>query len=479
MAIALPIDTPPPMWVAVLERFVPSQGGALWIGVLVTFLVAGDLRQLFARRNLILAGLLAMAVLLIDVFAWGKPTESPARKAAGDLVFAGIYAITAGFTLAGFFLARRQGEALLTPNLPRPGLRALFVVLLVLNVVVALGRKPDDCGYYTNLGAQRWVETGTIPYGDAALKGPTAPGYGAAATYGPLLYAAHMPFQALLGRPENASDLVPVDKEYVRPPDLASSLACLMLHLCGVVALLFVGRRLMGWDGALAAACLYLGSPYVLGLGGQETWIGGLAYISHIAPTSALLMALWCVPVPFLAGVCLGIASGLLFFPAFFFPLWFGWFFWNKKGAFGFLWGFVLTGGVLVYVMARTTHPPPGQGFVRMFLESTLEHQEGIGEQRYGASLLSFWGHYPGLARYLQQPLFGSGSLWKPMFLLFVGLCGAGFFLARGRSQVQLVALTAMLAAGVQLWKTHAGGTYVEWYYPFVLLALFAPAAKE
>jgi hypothetical protein len=31
--------------------------------------------------------------------------------------------------------------------------------------------------------------------------------------------------------------------------------------------------------------------------------------------------------------------------------------------------------------------------------------------------------------------------------------------LARGRSQVQLAALTGMLGAGVQLWKTHAGGT--------------------
>ncbi len=32
----------------------------------------------------------------------------------------------------------------------------------------------------------------------------------------------------------------------------------------------------------------------------------------------------------------------------------------------------------------------------------------------------------------------------------------------------------ALLAAAFQLWKTHAGGTYVEWYLPFLLLALAA-----
>ena len=32
--------------------------------------------------------------------------------------------------------------------------------------------------------------------------------------------------------------------------------------------------------------------------------------------------------------------------------------------------------------------------------------------------------------------------------------------------------ITAMLAAGIQLWQSHAAGTYVEWYYPFLLIAL-------
>jgi hypothetical protein len=45
--------------------------------------------------------------------------------------------------------------------------------------------------------------------------------------------------------------------------------------------------------------------------------------------------------------------------------------------------------------------------------------------------------------------------------------------MARGRTVPQLAFLTAALAIAVQLWKSHAGGTYVEWYYPFLLIGLF------
>ena len=37
-----------------------------------------------------------------------------------------------------------------------------------------------------------------------------------------------------------------------------------------------------------------------------------------------------------------------------------------------------------------------------------------------------------------------------------------------------LAAATVVLGAGVQLWKTHGGGTYIEWYLPFLILALVA-----
>ena len=90
-------------------------------------------------------------------------------------------------------------------------------------------------------------------------------------------------------------------------------------------------------------------------------------------------------------------------------------------------------------------------------------------------------GVHPRLRSIFQEPLFGSGSLFKPTFLAYASLCVAAGFLAKGRSRAQLAALTAMLAAGVQLWKTAAAGSYVEWYYPFLLIALVGatPFAAE
>ena len=58
--------------------------------------------------------------------------------------------------------------------------------------MTALVRTPDDAGYFVNLGAQRLRERGRLPYGDPLLTG--TPG----AAYGPVLYAAHVPFQVMV-----------------------------------------------------------------------------------------------------------------------------------------------------------------------------------------------------------------------------------------------------------------------------------------
>jgi hypothetical protein len=60
------------------------------------------------------------------------------------------------------------------------------------------------------------------------------------------------------------------------------------------------------------------------------------------------------------------------------------------------------------------------------------------------------------------------------LFLLLALLSLGGFFLARNRRPAQLALLLAAIAAAVQLWKTQATGTYVEWYYPLLLIGLFA-----
>ncbi|HYN08765.1 MAG TPA: hypothetical protein VES67_15400 [Vicinamibacterales bacterium] len=453
-----------------LRLLAPDPAGALWLGWLLAFILFGDFSRLTGPRNRALLGLLMLSPLLARIFGFNDAVGS--RLAAW--VFTAVYVMTGTIAVWAAVLALRPTVAVWRPNLDHAALRALVAALVVLNAVVVFGQPPDDAGYYTNLGAQRWMETGTLPYGDPLLKGPDAPAYGAAATYGPVLYAAHVPFQLLLGATRNRPDLNPKGPSYVRPPVMATQLACFTFYVVGLVALYAVVRRFADTSLALGAVALFASSPYVLGLGGSREVITGLPFISHIAPSAVMLAALALVSRPTIAGSLLAIAAGILFFPVFVFPLWLGWMIAHRAGAVRFTAGFLATGVAIAAFVVLFTHAPPGTRAVSLFLESTLEHQEGVGPKAYGASQFGFWGTHPNLAAFWQTPLFGGTSLFKPTFIVYAMLAIAAFFipLARPRSIVQLAALTAMLTAAVQLWKTHAAGSYVEWYYPFLIVAL-------
>ena len=452
-----------------ISLLIPNPAGALGIGILIAVLVLGDLTTLRSPRNLAIAGLFLIAPGLLSIRELGRPGYGSAAP-----LFTMLFVCTAFYAVWCFVLSRRGGISQWRPNLSRAGLQALLACVLALDVAIVLTRHPDDAGNYTSLGAKRWIETGTIPYADPKLKGPDAPGWGAAATYGPLLYLSHMPFQVLLRVPANPPDATPKDgvpASYRRPTTLVTQLACLSFFLAGLAGLFLVVRRLAGVDVALAAVILYAASPYVIGLGGNRFMIGGLGYISHIAPVAVLLLAFAALHRPLVSGLLLACAAGVLFWPAFLFPLWFGWRAWRREGMWPFAAGFAVGGLVIAALVVYYSHAPAGDA-LRLFMESTLEHQEGGSPLEYGASRFSFWGTHPALAAVFQRPLFGSTSLFKPMFLAFAALCLAAAWWARGRTVPQLAALTAMLAAAIQLWKTHATGSYVEWYLPFLIIAL-------
>lgn len=458
---------------SVFDFTVPNPAAAIWIGILVLFVLFAGGERWRSPRHVALAALLLLAVPMawvMDLGAGGRWTAPP--------VFTAIFLITAGYAAWAFQLARRGEPFGWRPNLGRSGLKALVAFAMALDVCVVLGRSPDDAGIYSNLGARRWVETGTLPYGDSLLKGPDAPAYGAAATYGPLMYAAHIPFQLILLTPSNPPDAVPIDPSYRRPDALATKLACLAFFFAALWALYGIVKRLADGDLALAAVAAYAASPYVIGLGGKDEVIGGLAFISHIAPSAVVLLALRALDRPALSGSLLAAAAGVLFWPAFLFPAWFGWRVWRRDKPVEFLAGFTAVGVALLALVVWFTHAQPGESAIRMFLQSTLEHQEGVGAREYGASTMSFWGTHPGLAAVLQRPLFGDTSLFKPTFLAFAALALGAFFLAKGRTVPQLAALTAMIGAAIQLWKTHATGSYVEWYYPFLLIALLCAGTE-
>jgi hypothetical protein len=442
------------------------QAGVLWVSLIVFVAVFADAQRVRSYRNLALVALWLPSLAFVDYVGLPKRDYAPH-------VFLGIYLLTVGYAAWCAQIALRPVRQDWTPALSERHLLLLLGIVLVIDTAMVFGLRPDDAGTYTNLGARRWLETGTIPYGDELLRGPDSPAFGAAATYGPLLYVAHMPFQFLTGAAWNAPGLGPRDPGYLWPPALATQLTCYAFFLLGAFCLYRIVRDLKDRRLALGVVTLYAVHPMILGLGGNEYRCGGLLYISHIAPSAGVLAAFMLRRRPALSGVLLAASAGLLFWPAFLFPLWFGWWFWrDRPAALRFAAGAAAAGLAILTVVVVFSRAPEGSNAVSMFLESTLEHQEGTGEREYGSSRHSFWGTHPGAARVFHAPIVGDTSLLKPTFIAFVSLCIAAAFWVRNKSAAQFAALIALLAAGIQLWKTHANGTYVGWYLGFLLVGL-------
>lgn len=452
------------------KRLMPNDAGAAWIGAFTMLLVGLSLRPFRVGRALDALLLLSLApfyVHLIDRQA--TLDDVPATRPAYLISFAAIYGLTAAFWLRGLAGSRASRPDDDRPLLPTRALAAAALALVLLNVAIVVVRPPDDCGHYVNLGAQRMLERKSWPYGDARLRG------GAAATYGPTLYVVDAALLSLRPDPTpNDPEVLPDPKwGYVKPPVWAAKGTALVFQLAALAALFVIGRRLRDVAAGWTLVALYAGSPYILGLGGEATWVTGLAYVSHVGPAAMLLLAFAALPRPFLCGVLLNLAVATGYFPAFVWPAWSAYFL-TRGRSLRFQAGFFAAGAVVLGALWFGTHAEPGENPIKLFLDGTIAHQED--PDQYGSSTLSFFGAHPEAKRILRSPLFEGEALRMvtPVFLLAAGFSGLGFLLGRRRTPTQLAFLTASIVACVQLWKHHASGTYVEWYYPFALIGVFA-----
>jgi hypothetical protein len=457
-------------------RLQPNQGGVIWLAIFVTLVVAFNFQNWLSWRNADLLLLLAPSFLMVDLVRFAVGLQDPYKLSLSGFAFLGIFFLSVLLLIRALIGAFTRAAQHWTPNVPSSILVGLIALLLACSAYLVLVRAPDDCGYYSNLGAARMLETGKFPYADPLLRN------GAGATYGPVLYVAHIPFQlglSLIGSNREANDhsqkqetLLKVGREFVEPPILATKLAFLSFHLLAVLALVMIGRNLMGLPGGLGLACLYIGSPYVLGIGGETALITGTTYISHTAPTAVSLFAFAMLGRPWVSGALLAVGTGILFYPAFLFPLWLGYYFWRGRDWVKFAAGFLIVSAVIWTTTLLMTQTSPDETALAALYESTVGHQEA--KHAYGSSSFSFWGTHPRIAGVWQKPFIEGSYLFRPSVVVFGFFIAASFFMARGRAALQLALLTSAVVIAIQLWKSHAGGTYVEWYYPFFLIGVLA-----
>lgn len=462
------------------QRFVrsllPDQAGLLWLSLLVAIVVALDVRAPWNPRNVDLVAMLAIGACFFDITRFLRLLDSPTWRNLMDWVFLAVGALTTLLLIRAVWRARYPPGVGWRPNLDGRVLAVLALLLLCLNVAVALAYPPDDAGYYVNIGAQRLREQLRFPYGDPLLTATPA------AAYGPVLYLAHLPFQWLLApTPVNPASLtrpiVGPDSPYFLPPLLATQLCTVAFHLAGVAALFVIGRRRGGSAVGWALVALYCGSACVLGVGGSDFFIGGMTFVSHIAPACVTLIAFAALGRPALSGGLLAASVGVLFYPIFMVPAWLG-FYWRRRAdALRFVAGFAVVALVVGGAVLGLSQATEQRGRIATILYDTLGHQES--PAGYGSSPFGLWGQREGLRHWLMHPLAEGQAMTRPVVLAFFAFAAAAFFLARGRSEAQFALVVAALAMGAQLWKVHATATYVAWYYPFLLIGLYGSSSDR
>jgi hypothetical protein len=463
------LRTPPGQ--AFLRRMVPNQGGALWLALIVVLVVAFDWDCLDNPRNVDLIAMQAIGFAMFEILRFPRLLLDAVYVELMNWIFVAIFALNVFLIVRAWRRIRHEADTGWRPAIARRALIVLAAVLVVINLLDALVRDPDDVGFFANLGAQRLRERHALPYGDPLLTGS------AGAAYGPLLFVAHLPFQWALA-PVRLNDPSPdfvtlgPGSTYIAPPPLATKLCTIAFHALGIIALFAAARRLAGPDVAWALVALYCGSVYVLGVGGDDFFIGGMTYISHIAPTAVTLLAFALLPSPALAGVALAVAAGVGFYPAFMAPAWLGYYWDRPRGRGPFTAGFAagcVAIGIPVLLLSR---PAGGRGLMGTILNDTFGHHTD--PRHYGLSPFSFWGQKGGIRGWFNTPLASGSGFTTPMFLSFLAIVIAGFWLTRRRTASQLALAAAIVALGASLTKIHPTGTYIAWAYPFLLLGFFA-----
>jgi hypothetical protein len=323
----------------------------------------------------------------------------------------------------------------LRPMLGRQGLTLVLLFLVAFRIVLNIaGSTMTDVGYAGAIGAHK-LASGQTLYGAFPTDNP----YGD--TYGPVNYAAYVPFEQLLpwsGR----WDSVP-----------AAHAATIAFDLATIALLIALGRRLRrGAEGTtlgLALAAAWAAFPYT-------------AYAMQCNVNDALVAALLAgtlllIGRPVARGVVLALAAGTKFAPLALVPLMaradrdrF-----DRADMARFAAGFAVT---VVGVMAWPAIDPG----LSTFWDRTLAFQGG------------------------RQDLFSVWSLWNvptealtAFRIVVVGLAIVLAFVPRRRDVWQVAALCAAVLIAVQLGLGHWFLLYIPWFLPALFVALAAPEATR
>jgi len=336
-------------------------------------------------------------------------------------------------------LRRRDAEE---PGAPARPLELLVpVTWLAVAVVFLLGFRVAlnvtrsnviDVGYAGVIGADRFGD-GRALYGQFPRDNQNGD------TYGPVVYAAYVPFEQAVPWTGKWDDLP------------AAHMAAIAFDLLACLLCFLVGRRVRGPDLGIVLAYCWVTFPFTL-------------YASMTNSNDALvavlvLAALWAASRPLARGGLLALAGLTKFAPLLLVPLFAFHPRPSGRAVVRFTAGFVLL-AALAFV------PLLANNSLRSFWEASIAFQAGRG------SPFSVWGLYEGA--WIDAVQLGVQAL---------AVLGAVVlaFVPRRRDVVGLAALSAAVLIALQLGVTHWFYLYVPWFFPLVMIALlgrFGPPVR-
>lgn len=218
-------------------------------------------------------------------------------------------------------------------------------------------------------------------------------------------------------------------------------------HLAIIVGIVMIGHRHFGNPRAgIGCATLYLLTPYTAQMTGR---------VDHALPAALLIWALLSYRRPLFAGLFLGAAAGLVYYPLFLLPLWIS-FYW-LAGVRRFIGGVAISLLVMMAFLFVDGSEPLSRHLMRMY----------------------------GLMMPVMQGLRGVWGLgWEPIYrlpILVAFLLLSGFFAAwpAQKNFGTLIAYSAALMVAAQFWHAYGGGLYLAWFLPLLLLTIFRPNLED
>ena len=433
---------------------------AIWLGFCAVFLLGlANWRRPLSVRNLDLLVLLSFSVSLWffnegDVFT------------AMPLVYPPLVYLLARMAWIGW----RGRASTAKPLWPVWALVAATVFLVGFRVGLNVrASNVIDVGYAGVIGAQRIVSQGEVPYGhmptDVGRKcgEPDAEGYvreriqtngrcesanDRGDTYGPVTYLAYVPGYAVFGWTGKWDELP------------AAHFTSILFDLLTIAGLALVGRRFGGMRLGATLAFAWAAYPFT-------------QYVSSSNSNDAIMPALlvwgfWLLASPPARGLFLALASCAKFASLVLVPLWASY----PEGVARlaprrlllYVGGFAA--GTLLAFSVLLLEPDPLHA-ARVFWDRTFGWQLS----RPSPFSIWDWDEYPGFP--------DLAIVQGALKICLVAAAGALYFVPRRKGPLQTAALTAALLIGFELVLTHWFYLYIPWFFPFVALALLAPAVRR